>query len=217
MTDTARCYTIFVKINSRLFCRQDDHSASDWNAAIEVDDILVEEANTPRRDHRADRPWLNSAVKPVKSVLSVPVQIKGTWTQGIIRSALQTACMFRVAFRIPADHILRWPPTRPLRLSPDRGASLKVERLLLADPNAIADHLASIHDEIGKSFAWIDNHGAGSFRRGVGNLAAPEFRVNLREIDVLNREWLIIQGGIHLRIEGIDSWRRWLHHGGLRT
>ena len=41
-------------------------------------------------------------------------------------------------------------------------APLKLERFFLADPDAIAGRSASIHDEIGVSFACVDNHGGGS-------------------------------------------------------
>ena len=67
--------------------REDDHDGTDLDAIIEVDRVLVGHADASGRDGLADIFRLVGAVDAVQGILATGIEIKGTRTHRIMRSA----------------------------------------------------------------------------------------------------------------------------------
>src|SRR5688572_22029476 len=85
---------------------QDDDLRVERHAPIKIDDVLIQQSDTARGNHRADGPGLHRAVKTIKRVAAVSIKVERTRPQRILRAAFDAAGILAVALGFAADH--RW-------------------------------------------------------------------------------------------------------------
>ena len=66
----------------------DRHMRADRDAVVEINDVLVEQANAAAGNGLADGFRLGGAVQPEKGVVTVAVEIKGAGAERIVGTAV---------------------------------------------------------------------------------------------------------------------------------
>src|SRR5580698_2102449 len=136
----------------------DDDARPDRHAVIEVDDVVVDQAEAARRDGVADRIGL---VRPVDAIDGL-AEIQRTGAQGIAGTAGHEARQIRLAL----DH-LRWrTPVGPFLLAGDFLQSRPLEPVA-SNADAVADRPIVALDEIEKTLGRNDDHRARRLVRSV--------------------------------------------------
>src|SRR6185437_14434816 len=92
--------------SDRLF---DNHLGADWHAVVEVDHVLIDQAETARRDGVSDRLRLVRAVNAIDGC----AQIHCARAERIAGTARHEARQVGLAL----DHFRRWTPIRPFLLA----------------------------------------------------------------------------------------------------
>lgn len=98
---------------------------------MEIDNVLIEQADAAGRHHRSDRPWLDGAVKPVIGVLTVSVEIERPRAKRVSTTSRQPVTQRSVSLRFSGDHVVRGTSSGPFGLACNGGFALKIEGFLL--------------------------------------------------------------------------------------
>src|SRR5690606_38077484 len=182
------------RLASAAFSDDDDRIAL-GNAAIKVDDILIDEAHAAGRHGLANRPPFGRTVDAIAGVLVVLIDVEGARAERVCQAAGLTVLPF-YQFRLALDHLGRRCPARPFPAVLDVGAAGPAEAVL-AYSDAIADSLAAWLHQVKQPLVSVNDDGTGSLARRVDNNLPAELRLDLLVWHRRNRETAIGQRGIH--------------------
>src|SRR6202453_609358 len=101
-----------------------DDLRSNRGAIVELDDVVVEQANAAAGNLLADRLRFDRAMKAEVGVLIAAVEVKRARAERIVDAAWQAGRVVRID-RHSANHVTGWRPVRPFGLSADDGVAAK--------------------------------------------------------------------------------------------
>src|SRR5690606_19445514 len=128
------------------------------DAAVEVDDVLVDEPHAARRHRLADRPPFRRAVDAVAGVAAVLVDIERAGAERVGQATGLAVLPFH-QFGLALDHLGRRRPCRPFAAVLEVGAAGPAEAVL-ADADAVADRLAAGLHQIEQALLRAHDDGA---------------------------------------------------------
>src|SRR5215831_1841214 len=153
--------------------RQYHDLGADMHAVIEIDHVLVDQADAARGHVLADRLRRVGAVDAVHRA----AEIHGTGAEGIAGAAGHETRQVGLA----VDHFRRRRPVRPLGLALDQLDAGPGEAFT-ADADAVAHRLAAGHHEIEERVPGIDDDGAGRLIGAVVDDLAAQFTAQLARV-----------------------------------
>src|SRR5262245_23186641 len=144
-----------------------DHGRADFDPAVEIDHVLVGQADAARRRRRTDRVRLVRAVDAVKR----RAEIHRARAQRIVDAAGHVTRQVGPAF----EHLVRRRPVRPLALGADlRDAA--PGHPLAADADGVAQRLTVAEHEIEPALRGADDDGAWFLVAGIADHRAGDRR-----------------------------------------
>ena len=161
---------------------QHHNLGADVGAAVEVDHILVQQADAATRHMRANARRFVGAVNAVHCA----AQIHRARAKRIAWAAGHEAREIGLALQ----HIRRRQPIRPFRLAL-YGLDARPGKAVAADADAVADRLTATEHKIKIGVRGIDDDGAGRFRGRVIDLLAVQTGRNVGRDLGRNRRILI--------------------------
>src|SRR5262245_2900 len=138
--------------------RQHDDRRTDLHPAIEVDDVLVGEADAARGDGLADILRLVGAVTAVQRIFTIGIEVEAARAHWVLRTARHVRRKRAKALLLTRGGGPAWPLGHAANLG-DAGPTLR----FLADRDAIADCLATRLDQIEEAIVGIDDDRSGRF------------------------------------------------------
>src|SRR5258707_328519 len=196
-------------------CARGQHHdfGADRRALIEVDDILIDHADTPGRDTLADRPGFDGAVNAKERILVALPQVKCAGAEWVARTAMHAQPALQLAHHSPdlglaLDHLFRWIPVGPFLLVVDGGDARPVESAP-TNADAIANGAPAPFDQVEEMRLRIDHDGAGLLVRGVINGTAEIGRIDVRQSKGRNRKGFAVALRVNRRIRDIRAAEEW--------
>jgi hypothetical protein len=97
---------------------QDHHPRADRNTIVEVNDVLIEQANAPARHGLADGPRFIRPVLAKVRVLIASVEVKGSRAERVVDAARHTVRLAKFPPLLPAFGVpqAQFPPSPPRQL-----------------------------------------------------------------------------------------------------
>ena len=138
----------------------DNDLGADIDSAIEVDDIIIDHADTSARDVRANCLWRVGAMNSIDRI----AEINGARAQRIADAAGYESRQIRLAL----DHLRGRYPVRPFRFAA-YGLHAGPGKPVPTNADAIADGFAATEHVIKPRVGRIDNDGTRSFVGLIGN------------------------------------------------
>src|SRR5690606_1735965 len=133
------------------------------DALVEVDDVLVHQADAARRGGRADGGPFRRAVQAEQRVLALLVEeIEGARAERVLQARAHAFLDVAGDVRTAGGHFFRRMPGRPFLLPGDVGLALP-GKALLADADAIAHGLAAGQHVIKEAVRRVDDDRTGLF------------------------------------------------------
>ena len=184
----------------RRALRQHHHLGADGDAAEQVGDVFIGQANAARGDELADGRGIVGAVNPVDA----GAEIHGARAERIAGAARHEARQIGLA----RDHFRRRMPIRPLGLPGDRlhagpGKTLAAYADAVANRAALAEHVIEV------GVAGIDHDGARRFVGIEGNDGA------LQPLRHHGRAVVAVIGGLGRRDHHVIRGKRRRRVGGI--
>ncbi len=152
-------------VSTRCSIGQHDHLGADIDAAVEVDDVFVDQADATRRHLSTDGRGSVGAVDAVDGA----AEIHGAGAERVLRAAGHEARQIGLALH----HFRGRRPIRPLGLARD-GLGARPGEAFAADADAVADRLAVAEHVIEIGVGRIDDHRAGGLAGRVFDDLAAE-------------------------------------------
>src|SRR5664279_553242 len=149
----------------RCILRQHHDPGADLDAAEQVGDVFIGQADAAAGDKFADRRGIVGAM----NAIFAGAEIHRAGAERIAGAARHKARQIRLA----RDHLRRRMPIRPFRLAGD-GLRAGPGEALAADADAVANGAVLAEHVIERGVAGIDDHGAWRFAGIQGNDGSPQ-------------------------------------------
>ena len=163
--------------------------------AVQVDDVMVEQADAAARHRLANGRGLICAMDAIIRFLPVTVNVERPRAKGIVDPARKARFHWSVALRLHGDHVRGRRPAWPDCCSPNHASALELEADL-ADAATVADSLLAVEHEVKMATRRIDNDGSRLLGAIIIDDLTQEAWIDLLEIKGGNREGSIRQFGI---------------------
>src|SRR5215831_5598924 len=155
-----------------------DDFGADWRAVVEIDDVLVRQADTAGRDVGADGPGFIGAVDAVERVLVAAPEVHGPRSDRIIGTAFHADAALQLhhvlaQLRLARQHFGGRIAIGPFLLAMDCRTP-GPDKAFRADAHAVANGLPGVVDEVEKMTARIDDDRPRTLVRRVGDDLAGE-------------------------------------------
>src|SRR6516162_1117962 len=162
----------------RFSGREHDDFGADRGSVVEINDVVIRQADAAGRDIGADGPRLVGPVDAIKRVLVALPQIHRPRANRIVGTALHADPALQLhhvlaQLRLARQHFRGRVPIGPFLLAMN-GRKPRPNKTFRADPYAIANGLPVALDEVEKMTAGIDDDGSWPLARRIGDNRACE-------------------------------------------
>jgi hypothetical protein len=152
---------VLSRSSGRFAGPEHDDFRADRRAVVEIDDVLIRQADAARRDVGANGPGFIGAVDAVERVLVAAPEVHGPCAKRIIGTALHADAALQLhhvlaQLGLARQHFRGRIPIGPFLLAM-HCRTPGPNKALRADAHAIANGLSGVVDEVKKMTTWIDD------------------------------------------------------------